>query len=268
MSFRFAAVLQTPKDEHSAVYIAYRALAEHLVAAGSSLDIVTPDDLNFQPRYRPAGSAPLPVRRPTLDAIASGRLRCRSLSQLRGLAGARCPQRRRSSRRRLLSWPRAAVSPGSEPRRSRDRTLEPALSVSSGTLDAVLPEDVLPLRVACVLSEQRGARLAGLVRLGSAGSDNRDTARRSRRLLFRIEVLSGRADDAVRGAVVAYERGSVSRRRCDRADAAGSRADAGVCRHPCKPADGPVRLRRPRPKPRSCDSENRSRGLDSTLLGG
>src|SRR5687767_6100763 len=51
MSFRFAAVLQTPKDEHSAVYIAYRALAEHLAAAGSSLDIVTPDDLNFQPRY-------------------------------------------------------------------------------------------------------------------------------------------------------------------------------------------------------------------------
>jgi glycosyltransferase involved in cell wall biosynthesis len=51
MSFRFAAVLQTPKDEHSAVYIAYRALAGHLAAAGNALDILTPNDLNFQPRY-------------------------------------------------------------------------------------------------------------------------------------------------------------------------------------------------------------------------
>src|SRR5262245_52590568 len=51
MSFRFAAVLQTPNDEHSAVYIAYRALAGHLAGAGNSLDILTPDDLNFQPRY-------------------------------------------------------------------------------------------------------------------------------------------------------------------------------------------------------------------------
>lgn len=51
MSFRFAAVLQTPKDEHSAVYIAYRALAGHLAAAGNALDILTPSDLNFQPRF-------------------------------------------------------------------------------------------------------------------------------------------------------------------------------------------------------------------------
>ena len=51
MSLRFAAVLQTPKDEHSAVYISYRALAEHLAAAGCQLDILTPNDLNLQPRY-------------------------------------------------------------------------------------------------------------------------------------------------------------------------------------------------------------------------
>src|SRR5262245_29464434 len=51
MSFRFAAVLQTPKDEHSAVYLAYRALGERLAAGGHTLDIVTPNDLHLRPRY-------------------------------------------------------------------------------------------------------------------------------------------------------------------------------------------------------------------------
>jgi glycosyltransferase involved in cell wall biosynthesis len=48
ISMRLAAVLQTPRDEHSAVLIGYRSLADHFSNIGCSLDILTPDDLNHQ----------------------------------------------------------------------------------------------------------------------------------------------------------------------------------------------------------------------------
>ena len=51
MSFRFAAVLQTPKDPHSAVYTVYREIGDYLASAACSLDILTPDDLNLPPHY-------------------------------------------------------------------------------------------------------------------------------------------------------------------------------------------------------------------------
>jgi glycosyltransferase involved in cell wall biosynthesis len=40
-----AVLLQTPRDEHSAVYLAYKALADELASRGTSLEIVTPSDL-------------------------------------------------------------------------------------------------------------------------------------------------------------------------------------------------------------------------------
>lgn len=42
---RIAVLLQTPRDEHSAVFLAYRALAEQLASRGSSVEIVAPSDL-------------------------------------------------------------------------------------------------------------------------------------------------------------------------------------------------------------------------------
>ena len=42
---RSAVLLQTPRDEHSAVFLAYKALAEQLASGGSSLEIVAPSDL-------------------------------------------------------------------------------------------------------------------------------------------------------------------------------------------------------------------------------
>jgi hypothetical protein len=42
---RSAVLLQTPRDEHSAVFLAYKALAEQLASGGNSLEIVAPSDL-------------------------------------------------------------------------------------------------------------------------------------------------------------------------------------------------------------------------------
>jgi glycosyltransferase involved in cell wall biosynthesis len=51
VSLRFAAVLQTPKDQQSAVYNVYRELGDYLASTGCSLDILTPDDLDLPPHY-------------------------------------------------------------------------------------------------------------------------------------------------------------------------------------------------------------------------
>jgi glycosyltransferase involved in cell wall biosynthesis len=42
---RIAVLLQTPRDEHSAVYLAYATLAEEFARRGAQLEIVTPSDL-------------------------------------------------------------------------------------------------------------------------------------------------------------------------------------------------------------------------------
>jgi glycosyltransferase involved in cell wall biosynthesis len=42
---RIAVLLQTPRDEHSAVFLAYKALADHLAGRGASLEIIAPSDL-------------------------------------------------------------------------------------------------------------------------------------------------------------------------------------------------------------------------------
>ncbi len=62
---RIAVVLQTPRDEHSAVYLAYATLAEEFARRGAQLDIVTPSDLlpsSATGRYTPL-IYPLRVKR-------------------------------------------------------------------------------------------------------------------------------------------------------------------------------------------------------------
>jgi glycosyltransferase involved in cell wall biosynthesis len=52
-AYRFVVVLQTPRDEHSAVFITYQSVADELRARGHAVTIITPSD--FPALTRPGG---------------------------------------------------------------------------------------------------------------------------------------------------------------------------------------------------------------------
>jgi glycosyltransferase involved in cell wall biosynthesis len=63
LTHRILVVLQTPRDEHSAVFITYRAAADALAVQGHPVTIVTPDDF---PAVRRAGGRWTPLLFPLL----------------------------------------------------------------------------------------------------------------------------------------------------------------------------------------------------------
>ena len=208
MPFRFAAVLQTPKDEYSAVYIAYRALAEHLAAAGSSLDIVTPDDLNFQPRYGRLVPLLYPsvVRRWMLSHLdAYDVVVFHSYAGWRALGALSA-----------AGVPGVVSFHGLEPLYHRELRRGGHGIGSLSRRYRFLQERLMPFflktscraasRVFCLNSEERG----WLVSSGWAPPDRIAVMPHGvpGDFFSGFEVLSGHANNAVRGAVAADERGS------------------------------------------------------------